>query len=384
MGGTRESHHHDTTTSTVGSKRAKVKKRVITAARKEQNRAAQKAFRERQKQQQKLSKTETIYPWPRQLQPRPDDMRDVSLVTSSSESYGPTPGTSTSAGSDSDVACSSISNDPSGPELANLQQIPDIGSSSFGDALNIDFQSSVDQFDCSFDHTANPPPTGTESTQPTTAGETDSVPPAIMDILFNSTRRGSETSQGNVFLPPPANVLSSISRDIEDNRTQIFRACMANAICIGINLSELMVCTTPCQSPFYRPLASPHDDPQALIASASPANLPEPLKPTLAQILIPHHASFDLIPIPRLRERAILMCAALPHLFSIWEMKIDIYVQNALTCQRRSTASGFVSQPWDMHAWRASPWFLSKWKMIIDEDTMTAGPTNIGIPGIWM
>ncbi|KAI1269051.1 hypothetical protein F5Y18DRAFT_175208 [Xylariaceae sp. FL1019] len=381
MGETREPHRDD---AAVGPKRTKVKKRVITAARKEQNRAAQKAFRERQKQQPKTPRREAIHLGLRQLQPRPHDVQGVSLATPSSDSCGPAPITSTSVGADSDVGCSSTSDDPSGPEMTNLQQFTDVSTSAFGDALDIDFGSSFDQLASSFDPTTSAPPSGPESVQSTTPGETDSVPPAIMDMIFNNARSSPGMVRGDLFWPPVANALASITRNIEDNRTQIFRACMANAICIGINLSELMVCTRPCQSPFYRPLAGPHDDPQALISAASHASLPEPLKPTLAQILIPHHASLDLIPIPRLRERAILMCAALPHLFDIWEMKIDIYVQNALTCQRRSTAGGFVSQPWDMRAWQASPWFLTKWKMVIDEDTMTAGPTNVGIPGLWL
>ncbi|KAM6476782.1 hypothetical protein HDV62DRAFT_374511 [Trichoderma sp. SZMC 28011] len=43
-----------------------------------------------------------------------------------------------------------------------------------------------------------------------------------------------------------------------------------------------------------------------------PSAMPANLRPTLSQLLIPHHASLDLIPLPLLRERAIMLSAAMP------------------------------------------------------------------------
>lgn len=131
-------------------------------------------------------------------------------------------------------------------------------------------------------------------------------------------------------------------------------------------------------------MAQMNDNPAALIAVPSHESLPASLKPTPAQILIPHHASLDLVPLPRLRERAILTCAALPHVFSLWEMKLDIYTRNALECHSRDTSSGVTLQPWDRRSWQAAPWFLSKWEMVVDTDEVCASLSLPGIPGLWM
>jgi hypothetical protein len=207
-------------------------------------------------------------------------------------------------------------------------------------------------------------------------GETTNVSPAS-----NSTKVSNEI---RTYPPGLVGMCLSIPGSLEDNPTAVFRACLANAICIGIDLAELMFCEMPCMSPFYQPAAQANQDPAALVAASSHDSLPISLKPTLAQILIPHHASIDLIPLPRLRERAILMCSAVPHLFSLWDMKLDVYTRNALTCQSRDAESGSAFQPWDKRSWQAAPWFLSKWKMVVDSDEVDTSLSLPGIPGLWI
>lgn len=170
---------------------------------------------------------------------------------------------------------------------------------------------------------------------------------------------------------------------LEDNATVVLRACLSNAICLGIKVTELMHCEQPCMSPFYRPMAHMNEDPTALVAGASYNSLPASLRPTPAQILIPHHASLDLIPLPRLRERAILTCAAMPHVFCLWEMKLDIYTRNALVCRGRDVSDESTSWSWDMRRWQAAPWFASKWKLVIDADEVETDLSMPGIPGLW-
>lgn len=171
-----------------------------------------------------------------------------------------------------------------------------------------------------------------------------------------------------------------------------------------MNVAELMFCEKPCVSPFYQPM--PMSDitgghqTMAAISTSVHDSLPASLRPTWAQILIPHHASLDLIPLPKLRERAILTTAALPHLFSLWEMKLDIYTRDALVLCQVSNIAGAgagstTSQPWDKSSWKVAPWFLSKWKMVVDTDEFndhdngSADNDNsdfsiTGIPGLWM
>lgn len=79
----------------------------------------------------------------------------------------------------------------------------------------------------------------------------------------------------------------------------------------------------------------------------------------MAQILIPHHASLDLIPLPLLRDRVIMMSFAMPQIFDLWDLKLDIYVRHALVYQ--SDGSNHDYQSWDQNNWKATPWFLRKW-----------------------
>ena len=172
---------------------------------------------------------------------------------------------------------------------------------------------------------------------------------------------------------PGSQALSLLPADplmntLQLTRTTVFAASLRNAICLGLDLIELCACQTNCMSPFYRPMC-PQDDPKALIASVSNSAIPANLRPTLAQIMIPHHAYIDLLPFPLLRERAIMLSAALPSRFNLWELKLDIYVRNAMVCWQRKDGGGSQiggCQPWDMKSWEVAPWFLAKWCVVVD------------------
>lgn len=163
---------------------------------------------------------------------------------------------------------------------------------------------------------------------------------------------------------------------IEFLPTTIFSALLHNAVALGFNLDEIASCAAGGISPFYRP-STPHDDPASLLSSAVlslPGVPPENLRPTLTQVLIPHHPSLDLIPLPRLRDRAIALSAAMPHVFDNWELKLDIYTRGGLGVRRRQMV-GRACQPWEKEGWVAAPWFLTKWSVIVDEERelLTAG-----------
>lgn len=171
--------------------------------------------------------------------------------------------------------------------------------------------------------------------------------------------------------------------------TRTFTAFLHNAISLGFSLNELLRGgATDCQlhgfqSPFYRPDATTQSDASALIATALARHpsTPQHLRPTLPQILFPHHAFLDLLPFPALRARAITLCAAMPQTFDAMKLKVDIYVNQALVCNSeggnrpsaniesgRRTESSENNQPWDMRSWKAAPWFLNKWRMLICGD----------------
>lgn len=158
----------------------------------------------------------------------------------------------------------------------------------------------------------------------------------------------------------------------------VFSAIMHNAICLGFDLNEVAACSFSYISPFYQPNATPQTDPKDLLTSANlptTNTMPANLRPTLSQLLIPHHASLDLIPLPLLRERAIMLSAAMPFVYNLTEFKTDIFVRGGLMVWSSSATelSDAVTntkrsclQPWDSECWEAAPWFLEKWSIVVD------------------
>jgi len=114
-------------------------------------------------------------------------------------------------------------------------------------------------------------------------------------------------------------------------------------------------------SPFYNPFLTPQDDPSEILALAAPASVPVDLRPTLPQILIPHHAYIDLLPSPVFRAQAVLLAAAMPHLFDMLELKADTYLRGAWEYRPCAAAGG---QPWDVRSWETKPWFRRKWALL--------------------
>ncbi|KAM0198434.1 hypothetical protein ACHAPI_003957 [Fusarium lateritium] len=164
--------------------------------------------------------------------------------------------------------------------------------------------------------------------------------------------------------------------------TAFFASCLANAVSLGFDLSRIANCGVEYISPFYQPNLSSTIDHTVLVQAGSGVlssynntTIPMHLRPTMAQILIPHHVSLDLIPLPFLRERAIMLSDAMPHVFNSWELKLDVYVRGGLTIWRLDSsrrgggANGRDSYPpWDMKSWEAAPWFMKKWCALLGEN----------------
>jgi hypothetical protein len=181
----------------------------------------------------------------------------------------------------------------------------------------------------------------------------------------HSTRTSTLSPTSNEFSPSPNTIC------LTENRTHLLTACMHNAFSIGITIDEFFTynCMSLC-SPFYRP-ATPSTDPRSLLASVLSANpsIPTNLRPTLPQILIPHHPIFDLIPLPALRTRAIVLSAAGTNLVNMFELKKDI-IEGGLVCwgvndcepdkQRKGRG-----QPWELGSWKIAPWFRAKWRLLL-------------------
>lgn len=150
------------------------------------------------------------------------------------------------------------------------------------------------------------------------------------------------------------------------SRTSLFTAGLQNAITLGITVQDLM--TPKYRSPFYRP-TSPADDPSTLVALASNLAFPLQLQPTLPQILFPHHAFLDLIPLPNFRARAISLGAAIPRLFNAIDLKIDVVGNEGIRYIGVTNGGCIVNgDPWDVRSWKVEPWFLKKWRLLLVDE----------------
>ncbi|KAI0129804.1 hypothetical protein BJ170DRAFT_617656 [Xylariales sp. AK1849] len=376
----------------------KSKNRVMTPARKEQNRIAQKLFRQRKSKQSQATQSKARCRGgsnvPADLRPRPAE----SNATASSidnwylsdhlqrpaihptgglhETFErDTPGTvgtvAANANSASEVSTAvpwlslitDISPDFSfGPTSVSSQRIPPresiypLGNDESSTGLTFE-RDLLEAVSCPF----------TASDDAAEILQKDSTATSTYDALFPTN---SPVIQFDAPVPRHLS-LPSTSGMTQPVPTMIFSAVLHNALTLGFNLNRLATACSPdtyYMSPFYRPDATPQDDPNLLIlsvqCSATPASqhIPENLRPTLAQLLIPHHASLDLIPLPRFRDRAITLSAALPQFFSLRELKMDIYAHGALVLSGCSSEC----QPWDWRSWKAAPWFLRKWSMAVD------------------
>jgi hypothetical protein len=146
--------------------------------------------------------------------------------------------------------------------------------------------------------------------------------------------------------------------------TLLLTACVYNAAALGISIDQFSSynCMSLC-SPFYRPYTAMSADPSSLLAAATvtrPA-IPVHLRPTLPQILFPHHPLFDLLPLPALRAKAITFAATAPSLLDAIEFKRDIVERGGIVCSAESVGG---MQPWDMRAWTIAPWFRRKWRVL--------------------
>ncbi|RHZ50891.1 hypothetical protein CDV55_101053 [Aspergillus turcosus] len=144
--------------------------------------------------------------------------------------------------------------------------------------------------------------------------------------------------------------------------TLLLTACVYNASALGITIDQFIGSSSTCMSlcsPFYRPYTAMSADPTSLLSTVSDSAIPVHLRPTLPQILFPHHPLLDLLPLPALRAKAITFAATAPSLLDAVEFKRDIVERGGIVC-----SSGMQLQPWDMRAWVVAPWFSRKWRVL--------------------
>lgn len=196
---------------------------------------------------------------------------------------------------------------------------------------------------------------------------------ADFTLSLSLTSPTSSGSSGNTTSPPAFRPSASdpFANTLEFKESTMLAAMLRNASALGFDLDLVGSCRYDMMSPLFRP-ATPASDPTALLSAfdrgGKNAALPPDLRPTLNQILIPHHVSLDLIPFPALRDRIIVLSAAMPATFNMWELKLDIYERGGLGVVKSRRGGKGSLQPWDRRSWVATPWFLKKWRVIVEDE----------------
>ncbi|KAI0199345.1 hypothetical protein F4808DRAFT_461901 [Astrocystis sublimbata] len=161
---------------------------------------------------------------------------------------------------------------------------------------------------------------------------------------------GEEIMRRIVFAPRQYSMLTN---RVTFMTMSLSSAFFANATLLGIPIPSLM------------DYADAPVTPQALLCTK-----PD-LVPTPAQLAIPHHPSFDVIPWPAFRSNLCIAIAHDPPLIDDDELCLDL-MNDGIRCWGSAAGDSMHGRghgaPWDQRSWEAAPWFLKKWEMLTDED----------------
>lgn len=396
----------------------RVKRRVLTDARKEQNRLAQRAFRQRQKEAvQKFNPERKLnHQKPRPLQPRSDRVDSsnglvahldkalhhtedeiIELNNATNEADQLLSGydwmqvlgfqpirhpdssiaVTTPGEQNSQYMSEANSIDPVIGLHERLDTVPDIAlcqtafldaSAAVCDENSVSELQSTSEFVHAQEETCDLSRWSLDPSSLQVSIVYPSTPPQIAsagEVPVSSPSQAQPDAQSQSLADPEEVTIYQDHADpilnvLQFSRTSIFTASLHNARALGITIQQLM--TIGHYSPFYRPTKM-SDDPRVLLASARNPLYPAHLQPTLPQILYPHHAYLDLLPFPVLRARAITFGMGKSKLFEYADLKRDIVVNGGMRCWRAER--GASGHAWDMRSWTVEPWFSDKWRMLL-------------------
>ncbi|OQU96404.1 hypothetical protein CLAIMM_02489 [Cladophialophora immunda] len=168
--------------------------------------------------------------------------------------------------------------------------------------------------------------------------------------------------------------------------TTTLAACLFNARALGIDIERVM--DPQYMSPFYQTSVSPilisglpgHST-NNIIALNQQSSVPGSLRPCSAQVMFPHHVCIDMLPLPRLRETAVMLNVLTQHagadrvlggIDRLQELKKDVYIRQGVRFRGRGqlTEGEYITydesgrhcgNPWERGSWAVAPWFAKKW-----------------------
>lgn len=323
------------------------KKRVITAKRKEQNREAQKRYRESEAEEFPLYEPDLLIGEKKKAGPSwkaSSDLTEYPRISNVEELL------MTPYGFDSTDFSTSAS-------LDNLRIGDDgsletliYGSSSSSDPFSgSDFNSLLYEQQPSLNSSLNwqyPAPTIIQTMSPPPVEALE-----LLEISYSPSEERSSSSTSH--LPSP------YRNHIRLNRLCLYAACYENVLQMGISIE---IAETPrCPSPFYQspPISKEQNPVSFQISSTCGANLKPDLQPSTIQRTHPHEIYLDVYPFPKWRDKVIQLLSISPPAFDEMELKRDLD-RDGLICWGSMGGKG-SGTPWDSRSWEAQKWFLEKW-----------------------
>lgn len=153
-------------------------------------------------------------------------------------------------------------------------------------------------------------------------------------------------------------------------------AAVANAQHLRIPIADLMndcsVSPLTSKTGMWADSVNHQSDPplsqaQGVIHSSPKVYYPD-LEPTPLQLKIPHHPYLDVIPWPSFRTKAIIAASLNPPLIDEVDLCLDLCSGIRCWGSIRLLHGRGEGTPWDKRSWEAMPWFLEKWRVLLDGD----------------
>ncbi|KIY00061.1 uncharacterized protein Z520_03746 [Fonsecaea multimorphosa CBS 102226] len=168
--------------------------------------------------------------------------------------------------------------------------------------------------------------------------------------------------------------------------TATLAACLFNARALGIDIDRIM--DPQYMSPFYRASLSPILLAGSSVQLESHDSVTNPqvaspilLRPCSAQVVFPHHVCLDMLPLPALRETAVMCYVRAQQggvdgvargLSRLQEFKKDVYIMQGVRFRGMGEllegeyimydeSERHCGHPWESGSWAVAPWFVRKW-----------------------
>ncbi|KAJ0109442.1 uncharacterized protein J7T55_000367 [Diaporthe amygdali] len=343
------------------------KKRPMTEARRQQSRAAQKRYREKQKR--RLAELSSLASasqtnGPSHPIPMSSDLLEAAWLPNSSGALdlmeeqilvnipGGAAHSAESNGVESASAIQDIRVDPNW-----TMNIPLSGSDIF--QLNDTCLSSESMLE---GRRGGDGQTIIESAYPPLSEQVADTQEILESMQSSSLERPSATIQSSSSFSIDALPAPSIPRDtyIRVHRYSLLNSFMENATTLGYTRD--WVTTYGCHLESLWCPTLPQPQPQVGIRVNWKENIPAMTKvapdlaPTTTQLQYPHLLYIDIFPFPEFREKMLALRAMRPKVFEEKDFIRDIDTGEAICC--------WGPTPWEKRSWEAQPWFLRKWWML--------------------